>query len=137
MSELRWAYNAYLLVACVERVELCLPPMARAPTPTPTPSTVGGGRRRKSVCLSSTRRKRTVASSANDMYGAWVCVTHHDLAFPLGRQLYFGLPNKHIALRWKRGLQMAVELNLPSPLGEQRLLWLCDAFRVATREIAQ
>ena len=71
-----------------------------------------------------------------DMYGAWVCVTHHDLAFPLGRQLYFGLPSKHIALRWKRGLQMAVDLNLPSPLGEQKLSWLCDAFRVATRGTA-
>ena len=35
-------------------------------------------------------------------------------------------------VRWQRGLQEAMRQNLPSPLGESRL-WLCDAFRVATR----
>ena len=117
LTELRWAYNAYLLVACVEQVELCLPPMAIADR--------GGVRgRRKSL-----QPHRPPASNANDMYGAWVCVTHHDLAFP-GRQLYFGLPNRHIALRWKGGLQTAADMNFPSPLGEQRLSWLCDAVRM-------
>ena len=64
-----------------------------------------------------------------------VCVTHHDLSFT-SNKLFFGLPNRQIAEKWRSGLQSAVDMNFPSPLGEQRLSWLCDAFRVAVRHTA-
>ena len=56
LTELRWAYNAYLLVASVENVELCPPPVAYA---------VRSGRRRSALGMPR-------GGHANDIYGTWV-----------------------------------------------------------------